>query len=199
MSLRRLFEASPLIAALAFEGLLIPLALGLALLFGMEPWADFHASPAMLLAALAATVPPLAALALTIRLHPAWLQQIDGMLRDLVGMLFRGHGRIAVILVAALAGLGEELLFRGVIQVWLVEFGGPVPGLVLASLIFGLAHYVTNAYFVAASLMGLYLGSLFQFSGNLLVPSLVHALYDWIAIEYLLRQRPTSSTDESSD
>lgn len=198
MSLRRAFEASPLIAAVVFEGALIPLALGLALLFGVQPWADFHASPAMVLAALAATVPPLAALALMIRLRPVWLQQIDVMLRDLVGMLFRGHGRIAVILVAALAGLGEELLFRGVIQGWLVEFGGPVSGLVLASLIFGLAHYVTSAYFVAASLMGLYLGALYQFSGNLLIPTLVHALYDWIALEYLLRRARTPGTDESS-
>lgn len=198
MSLRRAFEASPLIAAVVFEGALIPLALGLALLLGVQPWGDFHASPAMVLSALAATVPPLAALALTIRLRPAWLQQIDAMLRDFVAMLFRGHGRIAVILVAALAGLGEELLFRGVIQARLVEFGGPVAGLVLASLIFGLAHYVTSAYFVAASLMGLYLGALYQFSGNLLVPSLVHALYDWIALEYLLRRARKPGTDESS-
>ncbi len=192
MTLRRMFEASPLLAALAFEGALIPLALGLALLLGVQPWAAFRASPEIVLLAVLATVPPLAALALTIRLRPAWLRELDAALRDLVHMLFRGHGRLAVLLVAALAGIGEELLFRGAIQTWLVDFGGPVSGVVLAAVIFGLAHYVTNAYFVAASVMGLYLGVLYQLSGNLLLPALVHALYDWVALEYLLRRAPPS-------
>jgi membrane protease YdiL (CAAX protease family) len=199
MNPKRLFEASPLLAALVFEAALIPLALGLALLFGVQPWADLLATPAMLLAALAATAPPLAALALAIRLRPVWLRQIDAMLRDLVDMLFGGHDRVAVVLVAGLAGLGEELLFRGAIQAWLVDVGDPVSGVVLAALIFGLAHYVTTAYFIAASLMGLYLGLLYQLSGNLLLPVLVHALYDWVAIEYLLRQPRESSADESAD
>lgn len=187
-----MFEASPLLAAVAFEGALIPLALGLALLFGVQPWAALRASPETVLLAVLATVPPLAALALTIRLRPAWLRELDAALRDLVHTLFRGHGRLAVLLVAALAGIGEELLFRGAIQAWLVDFGGPVSGVVLGSLIFGLAHYVTNAYFVAASVMGLYLGVLYQLSGNLLLPALVHALYDWIALEYLLSRSPPS-------
>lgn len=199
MQLRHMFEASPLLAALVFEGALIPLALGLALLLEVQPWLDFRASSEMLLLAPLATVPPLAALALAIRLRPAWLREIDATLRDLVHMLFRGHGRTAVILVAAFAGLGEELLFRGALQAWLVEFGGPVSGVILAALIFGLAHYVTNAYFVAASLMGLYLGVLYEVSGNLLLVALVHALYDWIAIEYLLRQSAPADGEDHWD
>ncbi len=199
MNLRRMFEANPLLAALIFEGALIPLALGLALLLGVQPWSDFRVSPELLLLAPLATVPPLAALALTIRLRPAWLRDIDAAVRDLVHMLFRGHGRIAVIMVAVLAGLGEELLFRGAIQAWLVEFGGPVSGVILAALIFGLAHYVTKAYFVAASLMGLYLGVLYHVSGDLLLAALVHALYDWVAIEYLLRRSPPSDREARED
>lgn len=197
MNLRQVFQASPLVAALVFEGALIPVALGLALLFGVQPWSAFQASPVTLLAGVLATVPPVAALAVVIRMRPAWLRDLDAALRKLLEMLFRGHGWGAVVAVSAIAGLGEELLFRGAIQAWLVEVGGPVSGVALAALLFGLAHCVTTAYFVAASLMGLYLGMLYQISGNLLLPSLVHALYDWIAIEYLLRRSPPS--DGESD
>ncbi len=192
MNIGRIFGASPLVAALALQGALIPVALGLALVLDVQPWSAFRSSPAMLAGALLATAPPLAALALTVRLRPAWFREIDAALHEFVHRLFRGHGRGAVLLVAALAGFGEELLFRGVIQAWLVELGGPVSGLMLAALVFGFAHYVTRAYFVVTSLVGLYLGALYQLSGNLLLPTLVHALYDWIAIEYLLHriQRP---------
>ncbi len=104
----------------------------------------------------------------------------------MIESLFRGRGVLAVIVVSALAGVGEELLFRGVIQSGLSASFGVWPGLLVASVLFGGMHALSRAYFVLATLMGLYLGTLYQATGNLLLPAIVHGLYDAIAIGYLL-------------
>ena len=63
------------------------------------------------------------------------------------------------------------------------------PALLLASLLFGLAHAMTLTYLVLATLMGLYLGALYAWTDQLLAPMLTHFLYDWAALAWLLRKR----------
>jgi membrane protease YdiL (CAAX protease family) len=74
------------------------------------------------------------------------------------------------ILLALASGVGEEAFFRGALQ--------PRVGLVLASLLFGAAHFVPrrglvvwSAFSVAA---GFLLGGLFAWTGNLLAPITAH-------------------------
>ncbi|MDZ7828938.1 MAG: type II CAAX endopeptidase family protein [Halofilum sp. (in: g-proteobacteria)] len=186
--LRRLARSNPLPVALVAEGLLIPLALGLAWLLGQSPWDDFHWPLGTLLLAIAFTAPLVALLGLFTALGPRWFRELENIVRPAVDALFRGQGRAAVILAALLAGFGEELLFRGVLQAWLADGLGPWLGLGLASVVFGFMHAVSPAYFVVATVMGLYLGALYHFTGNLVLASLVHAIYDWIAIEMVLRR-----------
>ena len=88
-----------------------------------------------------------------------------------------------MLLLAGAAGVGEEALFRGVLQPAL----GPY-GLWISSLLFGVLHALTYTYFLLAALLGLYLGWLFERTDNLLVPVIVHALYDAVAL-WLLRKR----------
>lgn len=80
---------------------------------------------------------------------------------------------------------GEELVFRGVVQGQLRRAYGVLPGILIASAIFGLVHlpalgtegsiYVTIAVIVAA---GLLLGAVYELSGNILVSIAVHALWN---------------------
>lgn len=79
--------------------------------------------------------------------------------------------------ISVCAGLGEELLFRGAIQ---VKFG-----IVVASIIFGLLHFITPAYCIIATIMGFYLGFLFQYYDSLLIPIQLHFVYDLGALLYL--------------
>lgn len=194
MQLRRIAAERPLAAALVAEALLIPLALGLAVILGQAPWAEFRWSAGTLLLAVAATVPLIGGLSLFGACGPVWFRELESLVRPAVEMLFRERGRAMIILAAALAGFGEELLFRGVLQASLVGPIGPWPAVVLAAVVFGLLHAVSRAYFVVATIMGLYLGALYQLTGNLLLASLVHALYDWFAIEYVLRGRQDDET-----
>jgi hypothetical protein len=93
--------------------------------------------------------------------------------------------------IAVFAGFGEEMLFRGVLQNLPSNlFEGQAytyVGLVLASVLFGLLHWLTLTYAILAALIGLYLGILWIATGNLLVPAVVHAVYDFWALVYLLR------------
>lgn len=82
-----------------------------------------------------------------------------------------------LILVALLAGFGEELFFRATLQ--------PILGLWLTSLLFALAHTGVSlspaklAFAAFIFVMGLLLGALFQQSG-LIAASVMHAVYDLI-------------------
>jgi len=79
----------------------------------------------------------------------------------------------------------EEVLFRGVIQGLFRRAYGVLPGIVLASLLFGLVHYPALAgsdgiLTVIALLVatGALLGTLYEYTGNLLVPIVVHAVWN---------------------
>ncbi len=93
-----------------------------------------------------------------------------------------------LIVISLLAGIGEEFLFRGVIQ---IKFG-----IVIASIIFGLLHFVSPAYAVVTTVMGFYLGVVFQLSGGLLAPVIIHFLYDLAALIYLRYYVKTEGGEE---
>ena len=189
MARLRLPADRPFVVAVVFEAVLIPLALVLAVPAGLQPWREFATSPGLLSAAVAATLPLIVALAVFARVGARWFEDVEALVRPLIESILRGRGIVAVVVVSALAGLGEELLFRGVIQAGVSQAFGAWQGLVVASVLFGLMHALSRAYLVLATLMGLYLGVLYQITDNLLLPALVHGLYDAIAIGYLLLAR----------
>jgi membrane protease YdiL (CAAX protease family) len=118
------------------------------------------------------------------------LRRINRFVREMFWQ-YMGHWKLwQLALLAALAGIGEELLFRGLFQMGLTSiFGEGIVGVVLAvlltSLVFGLAHAITPTYFVGAFLVSLYLGFLFDYTGNLFVPIAIHALYDFFVILFI--------------
>lgn len=94
-----------------------------------------------------------------------------------------------LILIAITAGVGEELFFRGWLQSALTDRFEALSGILLASAVFGLMHYLSAMYAFYAGLTGLYLGVIYQATGNLYIVVAIHALYDFIAFLYLLRKR----------
>jgi membrane protease YdiL (CAAX protease family) len=103
-----------------------------------------------------------------------------------IAPLFAGSTPPQLAVVALLAGIGEEAVFRGVLQPWLDTRLPGFAALALASALFGVAHWLTSTYALLATLVGLYLGWLVIASGNLLVPIVAHALYDLIALSMLV-------------
>lgn len=81
-------------------------------------------------------------------------------------------------------GPAEELLFRGVVQGLFRRAYGALPGIVAASALFGLVHYVALVgdgkltYVAVAVVLGLVLGVLYELSENVVVPAVVHGLFN---------------------
>lgn len=87
---------------------------------------------------------------------------------------------ITVLFVAP----GEELVFRGIVQGLFRRTYGALPAILLASVFFGVVHYVALAgsgkltYILVAVLLGVVLGTLYERTENILVPIVVHGLYN---------------------
>jgi uncharacterized protein len=113
-----------------------------------------------------------------------WLVSgVRAVYHDTILPLFGRLPRPGAMALGAAAGFGEEWLFRGVLQ--------PVVGLVVASVLFGLAHVGGSRmlpFGVWATLMGFVLGSLTVVTGGLVAPMVAHGLYDMLALEYIRRQ-----------
>lgn len=91
---------------------------------------------------------------------------------------------VMIPITLLLVGPAEELLFRGVVQGLLDRAYGAVPGVVLASAFFGVAHYLAlvgqgkATYLAVAAVLGLVLGTVYELSENVVVPAVVHGLFN---------------------
>lgn len=144
-----------------------------------------------------ATLPLLGLLASMLRSRWGPLLRLRDIVRTMVRQLFPTASLWQIIAVSLAAGVGEELLFRGALQPWLAKHTTPVIGLLLVSLLFGLVHAASWSYFWLATGIGLYLGGLSLWRGEILSAMVVHALYDFVALVCLLRQteKPAQTRD----
>ena len=187
------------------------LAVALAWWLGFDLIAElqgFHLSHD-LVRGLLATVPMLLGLWLIERSNWWVMRQFRQLVHETLVPLFHGSRPIGWAFVALAAGVGEELLFRGLIQqglvVWwadspmpsneqpaadiLTYWSGAVAAWFVASLCFGLAHCLTKTYALLAFLVGGYLGALYWYFDSLWIPIIAHAFYDFVAIAYLVNKR----------
>ena len=108
-------------------------------------------------------------------------------------------------LVSLAAGIGEEILFRGLIQDGLAQLWGVIPALLVASLIFGIAHWVNTPYLGFATGVGAIFGLLFIYTGSLVAPIVMHAVYDFLALNRLVDEyqdhlrTPPARADQAAD
>ncbi len=171
---------------IAVEGGLIALAWILARAFDRPLFELIVVDWEGVVAGLLATVPPYAAMVWSTRTTMPPFPQVRRDIERLVVPLFRGMSLWDMVLIALLAGVGEEVFFRGLVQPGLTGWIGVWPAVVLTAVLFGALHWITPAYAALAGLVGFYLGAFMVVSGNLVVPILVHALYDFLALRYLL-------------
>jgi len=120
----------------------------------------------------------------SLRLEWQSLARIQKFLNEVAGPHFRSLSGWRLALISIIAGVAEEALFRGTIQHYAASEWGTVVELLIGSLVFGLAHWVTLAYAVLAAIIGFYLGWLYWATGNIGVPMMVHAFYDFGVLTY---------------
>jgi membrane protease YdiL (CAAX protease family) len=134
----------------------------------------------------AATAPLIIVYFVTVAIPLDAFRRIQDLLIAMLGRPLAECRWHEMALLALLAGVCEELLFRGVLQPWLSRLGEPT-GVIGTSLMFGFAHSVTPTYFLLASGIGFYLSGVQAAAGHLAAPMLTHALYDWFAFRQIAR------------
>ena len=172
----------------ALEAAVVILALLLAWWMNLPLIPVLHPTPSAVLLAMVATLPMLA---LMYWIGRSRWKPFAGLMREVDGRiapLFAGSSLVHLAAIAVAAGIAEELLFRGVLQQWLEVRIGTIAAMVGAAVLFGLAHAITRTYAAVAAAIGLYLGWLLAVTGNLVVPIVTHALYDFAALWYLVHR-----------
>jgi membrane protease YdiL (CAAX protease family) len=185
--------------AVAFELGLFAAAVVISRLLGRPSLTAFSPSGTGLLLGLAATL-PLAVILLALR-RSSWapVARLRADADAHLLPLFRDCTLWQFAVIAAAAGLGEEMLFRGLLQGALTEFGGATVGLLGASVLFGLAHLITPTYALLAGIVGLYLGGLTIAGGGLWAPIVTHAVYDFVALAIWIRGGTAAVRTSSAD
>jgi membrane protease YdiL (CAAX protease family) len=136
-----------------------------------------------------ATLPMLAVFWWLVSSKRPMLRQLREQVEWLVREMFPSGSVTQFAMVALLAGVGEELLFRGVLQAKIADWTTPMVGLAITSVLFGTAHALSKLYFAFAIAVGAFLGWLAIHYHDLVTPMVAHALYDFVALVYLSRNR----------
>ncbi len=150
-----------------------------------DPWLNLESTTAHLYSALLGLTLGLIAVAATFSLvrKTNWARTLHAELRPLAD----GLPGVGILALAVFSSLGEELLFRSVLQnatnIW------------IQALVFGLAHQLPGkarfTWALWATIMGLIFGALFQATGSLLGPLVAHATINAMNLRFLQSHRPT--------
>ncbi|MCK6531404.1 MAG: CPBP family intramembrane metalloprotease [Polyangiaceae bacterium] len=112
-----------------------------------------------------------------------WARRLHSELRPIARVMTTQ----GIVVLALLSALGEELLFRGLLQPWV--------GIILQALAFGFLHQVRGpsryVWMTWATAVGLVLGAIFQVTGSLFGPIAAHALVNGLNLAYLKNHDPT--------
>jgi uncharacterized protein len=114
----------------------------------------------------------------------AWARRLHLELRPFA----LGLDATGIVVLALLSALGEELLFRGLLQPWM--------GLLPQALLFGLVHQMPGPsrwiWVSWALVVGLALGALYDVTGSLLGPIVAHAVVNGLNLHFLKHHTPVA-------
>ena len=187
--------------AIFFEGAMALIGAALALFCGLDLWKAFHTPDLLTLFkqfGLGVVFAAGMGLLFTLLDYIPWrrLKQVSQKTKEVVVATMKNVTRFNRFLVCLLAGIGEEILFRGFIFVAIFEFWpwgleynlNIIAAIVFSSILFGLGHYVTLLYFIITGLLGAAFCLVFLWTGSLIAPVVAHALYDFYAMELALKE-----------
>lgn len=182
--------------ACGFEGALLVLACTLGGLLDTNPLVDLYFSEKAMVQGIFATLPLLVIFFAIRQLPVRSLLHIQQLLTQTLGVQLANRHWADIFILAAIAGISEEVLFRGFLQPWLENGWGFKVGLIGSNLVFALMHAVTPLYALLALLMGLYMSFFLDYEGErrLLTPIIIHVLYDFVAILVIVRDYRSGKT-----
>ena len=188
-------------SACYFEASLILVAIFLGWVANIDPFEHLYFSETAIAYGVIGTLPLFLMFLSLEKLQGESVVKIRKLLLNTLGPGLHSYHWSDLLILAAIAGIAEELLFRGVIQPWIENSWGITTGLIASNIVFGLVHAVTPLYAVLAALVGIYLGLSLDYSGdrNLLIPVIIHGFYDFLAFVALMRVYRAGLSDATKD
>lgn len=133
----------------------------------------------------------------------SWMRNSEDKAKELtdafLGTASWGGFLVNMLMVAVLAAVGEELIFRGILVRLFREWTGNVHlAVIIPALLFSALHLQFYGFF-GRLVLGVILGYLFVWSGSLWVPVVIHFLNNAMAVVVsFLDQRGVITTDLDS-
>ena len=188
-------------SACYFEASLVIVAVFLGWVADIDPFENIYFSETAIAYGVIGTAPLFLMFLALEKMQGESVVNIRKLLLNTLGPGLHRYHWTDLFILAAIAGVAEELLFRGVIQPWIEASWGIAAGLIGSNIVFGLVHAVTPLYAVLAALVGIYLGLSLDYGGdrNLLIPILIHGFYDFLAFVALMRVYRASLTTAAKD
>jgi hypothetical protein len=188
-------------SACYFEASLVLVAVFLGWFADIDPFENIYFSEAAIVYGVIGTIPLFLMFLALEQMQGKSVVNIRKLLLNTLGPGLHRYHWTDLFILAAIAGISEELLFRGVIQPWIEGSWGITAGLIGSNIVFGLVHAVTPLYAVLAALVGIYLGLSLDYGGdrNLLIPIIIHGLYDFLAFVALMRVYRASLATSTKD
>lgn len=164
-------------AGLAAPALMIAAGLGMAYLAGAMP--DLRQAPTLAQTGLGVGLAALTMglIAVLSRISPTMAEALKETGTRMGRESLEMAGYPVMIVIVLMAGLSEEILFRGGLQ--------PLIGLLPAAFLFGFSHGGWRremwAYVLAAACSGTLFGLAYQWTGNLWVPVIAHSAHNLVS------------------
>ncbi|MDO3384401.1 CPBP family intramembrane metalloprotease [Gilvimarinus sp. SDUM040013] len=128
-----------------------------------------------------------ALLVAALRLWPFFQAKLSAHIWQL-RQLFVSLSLIEFAFIATLAGIGEELLFRVLLQSWLDTWLPASFAIIISALIFAAMHWLSVTYLTVTLVMGLVFGVVYHITQSLVLVASWHGIYDFIALVVVSRR-----------
>lgn len=117
---------------------------------------------------------------------PAWANSLEDQASDTLEAILQMDSPLLLLanllLISVLPGIGEELIFRGILQKELTGlFRNPIAGIWVAAFIFSAIHLQFEG-FLPRMALGAVLGYLYYWTKNLWIPIIVHAFNNGLQV-----------------
>jgi membrane protease YdiL (CAAX protease family) len=109
-------------------------------------------------------------------------EQLSEVTKFLTSFTTFGQYLLGVFVIAVLAGIGEEIVFRGLLQPQLFKATGNIHFAIWVSAIFFSALHLQFYGFFPRVFLGALFGYLYYWSGNLFIPMFAHFVNNFLAV-----------------
>jgi|SRR5690625_1690506 len=94
---------------------------------------------------------------------------------------------LQIIAISVFAGVAEELLFRAAIQTWVASHTNIYIGVLLASVLFGIAHFSSISYVLLTLVIGVVMGAAYHLSQSIEFVIVWHIVADIVGLSIFVK------------